>query len=255
MLRSRIIPVLLMKNESLVKTVRFNKFNYIGDPVNTACIFNELEVDELMLLDIRASISNYDPKFKILKEIAGECFMPLSYGGGIKNLVQAEYIFKLGFEKIVINSEIIINPEFIKSLTNKFGSQAIIGSMDIKKDIFGKYMVYTLSGTKKTKYSPIEYAQYIESLGFGEILLTNIDKEGTWNGFDIEIVKAVSDTVSIPVIAHGGAGSETDVSLALKNGNASAVALGNLVTYQKKNMGVLINFSETLKKLITLSNL
>lgn len=249
MLRPRIIPVLLMKNESLVKTIRFNKFNYIGDPINTATIFNELEVDELMLLDIRSSVSGYDPKFDTLKEIASECFMPLSYGGGIKNLNHAEKIFNIGYEKILLNYSIYKYPEFIKNLTNKYGSQAIIGSMDIKRDIFGNYRVYSLSGRKKICNNPIVWAKHIESLGCGEILLTNIEREGTWNGFDIELIKSISDKVSIPVIAHGGAGNEKDVEKAIHLGNASAVALGNLVTYQKRDMGVLINFSEELTKI------
>jgi imidazole glycerol-phosphate synthase subunit HisF len=249
MLRSRVIPVLLMKDKSLVKTIKFKKYNYIGDPVNTACIFNELEVDELMILDIRASVFNEEPKFKILKEIAEECFMPLSYGGGIKSMDHAKYIFKVGFEKIVINSETFANPKLVRNMCKEFGSQAIIGSMDIKRNIFGKYKVFTYSGTKKTNFNPVEYAEYLTELGFGEILLTNINNEGTWKGFDINIIREVSDHVSIPVIAHGGAGSQYDIISAINNGHASAVALGNLVTYQKKNMGVLINFNESFKKI------
>ena len=247
MLRTRIIPVLLIRNDSLVKTIKFKKFNYVGDPINTACIFNELEVDELMILDIRASVLKQEPNFKILKEIAGECFMPLSYGGGIKSMKNAQDIFKLGFEKIVINSNSFSNPELIKEMSKEFGSQALIGSIDIKKNLFGSYKVYSFSGTKKTNFNPVEWAQYLSELGFGEILLTNINQEGTWNGFDIDIIKSVSDNISIPLIAHGGAGNECDVTAAIKYGHASAVALGNLVTYQKKNMGVLINFSNSFK--------
>lgn len=246
MLKPRIIPVLLMKNDSLVKTICFNKFNYIGDPINTASIFNELEVDELMLLDIRSSLLGYGPKFETLKEIASECFMPLSYGGGIKNLDHAELIFNLGFEKLILNYSIFDNPELIKSLTKKYGSQAVVGSMDVKKDLFGKYKVYTLSGRKKIHNHPVEWAKYIETLGCGEILLTNIDKEGTWDGFDLELIKSISNNVSIPVICHGGAGSIKDVKEAINYGNASAVALGSLVLYQKKNMGVLINLPDEL---------
>lgn len=249
MLRKRVIPILLMKDKSLVKTIKFKKYNYVGDPVNTACIFNELEVDELMVLDINASLLKKEPNFKALEEIAGECFMPLSYGGGIKNIDHAKKIFKLGFEKIVINSGVFINPDLIIELSKEFGSQALIGSMDIKKNIFGKYKVFSFSGSKNTNLDPTKHAENLTKLGFGEILLTNINREGTWKGFDIDIIKKVSDNVSIPVIAHGGASSLQDVIRAMNDGHASAVGLGNLVTYQKKGMGVLINFNDFFQKI------
>jgi len=245
MLQTRIIPCLLLKDDSLVKTVNFKKPGYIGDPVNTARIFNELEVDELVLLDISATNNNRKPNFKILAELANECFMPLAYGGGINNFEDAKKIFKIGIEKIIINSVTFTNPSLIKQLAEHFGNQAIVVSIDIKKNMFGNYQVYSNSGTKKQKVDPIAWAQELEQLGAGEILLTAIHQDGTWKGFDINIIEKISNAVNIPVIANGGASSIEDIGKAVKVGGASAVSLGSMVVYQNKGMGVLVNFPNT----------
>jgi len=242
LLQTRIIPCLLLKDESLVKTVNFKKPAYIGDPVNTARIFNELEVDELVLLDISATNNNRKPDFKILAELANECFMPLAYGGGINNFEDAKKIFKIGIEKIIINSVTFTNPSLITQLSEHFGNQAIVVSIDVKKNMFGKYQVYSNSGTKKQKVDPVAWAQKLEQLGTGEILLTAIHQEGTWNGFDIDLLEKVSNAVNIPVIANGGAASINNIVKAVKQGCASAVCLGSMVVYQNKGMGVLVNF-------------
>jgi imidazole glycerol-phosphate synthase subunit HisF len=242
MILTRVIPCLLLENQSLVKTVNFKKPAYIGDPVNTARIFNELEVDELVLLDIAATNNNRKPDFKILAELANECFMPLAYGGGINNFEVAKKIFQIGIEKVVINSIAFSKPSFITELAEHFGNQAIVASIDVKKNMFGKYQVFSNSGKKKQKIDPVVWAQELESLGAGEILLTAIHQEGTWKGFDIDIIKKISNAVSIPVIANGGASSLEDIEKAVKNGYASAVSLGSMVVYQKKGMGVLVNF-------------
>lgn len=242
MLQTRIIPCLLLKNDSLVKTVNFKKPAYIGDPVNTARIFNELEVDELVLLDISATNKNRKPDFKILAELANECFMPLAYGGGVNNFKDAKKIFQIGIEKIVINSYTFENPQFITQLAEHFGNQAIVASIDVKKNMFGKYQVFSNSGTKKQKVDPVLWAQELERLGAGEILLTAIHQEGTWKGFDISIIEKISNAVNIPVIANGGASSIEDIDKAVKQGYASAVSLGSMVVYQSKGMGVLVNF-------------
>tara|TARA_Y100000385_G_scaffold269915_1_gene308444 strand:- start:689 stop:1450 length:762 start_codon:yes stop_codon:yes gene_type:complete len=253
MLQTRIIPCLLLREDSLVKTVNFKKSCYIGDPVNTARIFNELEVDELVLLDILATNNNRKPNFNILEELANECFMPLAYGGGINDFEDAKRIFQIGIEKVVINSIAFSKPTFITELADHFGNQAIVASIDVKKNIFGKHQVYSNSGTKKQKVEPVVWAQKLEQLGAGEILLTAIHQEGTWSGFDINIIKKISNAVNIPVIANGGASSIGDIRKAIKEGQASAVGLGSMVVYQKKGMGVLVNFpdrhklSETLK--------
>ena len=247
MLQTRIIPCLLLKDDSLVKTVNFKKPAYIGDPVNTARIFNELEVDELTLLDISATSNKKKPNFKILAELANECFMPLAYGGGINDFEDAKKIFQIGIEKVIINSIAFSKPAFITELAEHFGNQAIVASIDVKKNMFGKYQVFSNSGTKKQKVDPVDWAQELEQLGAGEILLTAIHQEGTWMGFDINIIEKISNAVNIPVIANGGASSIEDIGKAVKQGNASAVSLGSMVVYQNKGMGVLVNFPDTEK--------
>ena len=247
MLQTRIIPCLLLKDDSLVKTVNFKKPAYIGDPANTARIFNELEVDELTLLDISATNNKKKPNFKILAELANECFMPLAYGGGINDFEDAKKIFQIGIEKVIINSIAFSKPAFITELAEHFGNQAIVASIDVKKNMFGKYQVFSNSGTKKQKVDPVAWAQELEQLGAGEILLTAIHQEGTWNGFDINIIEKISNAVNIPVIANGGASSIEDIGKAVKKGNASAVSLGSMVVYQNKGMGVLVNFPDTEK--------
>lgn len=244
MLKTRVIPALLLKNESLVKTVKFQNPSYIGDPVNTVRIFNELEVDELAFLDIMASKNKKEPNFKILEEIANECFMPLSYGGGITSFQHAQKIFNIGFEKIVLNTSCHTNPKLIHSIANVYGSQSVIVSIDVKRSFFGSYSVWSHCGTKNTKKNPKDWAKTVEDLGAGEILLTSINQEGTWSGFDLDLIKEITDLVSIPVIAHGGAGNLEDIENVVKKSNASAVAIGSLVVFQKKGMGVLVNFPD-----------
>lgn len=244
MLRTRIIPTLLLKESSLVKTIKFDKFNYIGDPINTCRIFNELEVDELCFLDILASKEGRDPNYAILKEISIECFMPLSYGGGVNSLEKAEKVFTIGFEKVVINSASFTHPKLIGEIAKVFGNQAVVVSIDVKKSFFGKYEVYGMHGSINHKKNPAEWAKELENLGAGEILLNNIDREGTWKGFDTDLIQMVSNATQLPVIAQGGAGSIQDIEQAVKVGHASAVALGSMVVYQQKDMGVLVNFPD-----------
>lgn len=244
MLRTRIIPALLLRNESLVKTVRFGKFTYVGDPCNTVRIFNELEVDELLFLDITATREKRSPNLKVLAEIANECFMPLGYGGGIRSVSTAKSIFDIGFEKVAVNSCAVEQPKIIGELAKQYGSQAVIVSIDVKRNLWGRHQVRSHAGKKNTKRDPVEWAKEVESLGAGEILLTSIDREGTWEGFDLELVKSVTDAVNIPVIAHGGAGTVKNIGDVVKRAGASAVALGSMVVFQKKGMGVLVNFPE-----------
>ena len=244
MLRTRVIPALLLRDESLVKTVRFGKFTYVGDPCNTVRIFNELEVDELVFLDITATTEQRTPNLELLADIANECFMPLGYGGGIRSVEQAQAILRIGFEKIVVNSHAVENPDFITQLSRRFGSQAVIVSIDVKRSALGRHHVYTRAGTRNEHLDPVEWAQRAEALGAGEILLTSIDREGTWAGFDVELVRSVTTAVRIPVIAHGGAGRLSDIRTAVVQGGASAVALGSMVVFQKKGMGVLVNFPD-----------
>lgn len=247
MLRTRVIPCLLLKNESLVKTVKFREYNYIGDPINTVRIFNELEVDELMFLDIFASKENRDINFKILQDIANECFMPLSYGGNIKSLEDAKRIFEIGFEKVVINSNAYQNLQLIKEISNYFGVQSIVGSLDIKENFWGDKKLYSHHARKKQNIDIIQWAKELESAGVGEILVTSVDKEGSWEGYDCELIKSITDAVQVPVIANGGCGTVEHIADVVKEGNASACAVGSMVVFQKKGMGVLVNFPDRRK--------
>lgn len=244
MLRSRIIPVLLLRNESLVKTVRFDKFSYVGDPCNTVRIFNELEVDELIFLDIMASRDGKSPNLRLLAEIADECFMPLAYGGGIRTFDQAKSVFDIGFEKVALNSHALNNPRLITDIADHYGSQAVIVSIDVKKKLLGGETVKNMGGSVNTYLDPVVWARKAEKLGAGEILLTSIDSEGSWQGFDVESVAEVASAVNIPLIAHGGAGSMDDIAKVITEAKASAVGLGSMVVFQKKGMGVLVNFPD-----------
>lgn len=238
----RIIPVLLLQDGGLYKTVRFGKDNYVGDPINTVKIFNEKEADELVLLDYHASLEKRAPDFGKIAEIAGEAFMPMAYGGGIASLEQARKVFDGGFEKVVLNSVLFNNLSIIREIGNIYGAQSVVASVDVKKNLFGKQKVYSVSGTRKTDLDPVEWAKALEEAGAGEIFLNSVDRDGTWEGYDIPLIKAVSNAVSIPVIACGGAGSMADFEKAVREGGASAVAAGSMFVYQRKGMGVLVNF-------------
>lgn len=244
MLRTRIIPTLLLRNASLVKTERFGRFQYIGDPCNTVRIFNELEVDELVFVDITATREGRRPNLSVLQDIADECFMPLSYGGGIRAFEDAKSIFEIGFEKVILNSHAVADPGLISRIADHYGSQAVVASIDMRRTLFGSPRVFTHGGKKRTRHSPVEWAKEAESRGAGEILLTSIDREGTWQGLDCELISTITREVSIPVIAQGGAGTIEHIAQAVKLGGASAVAVGSMVVFQKKGMGVLVNFPD-----------
>ncbi len=245
MLQTRIIPCLQLIDESLVKAVQFDKYGYIGDPCNTVRIFNELEVDELCFLDIRASRENRAPNYKILQDISDECFMPLSYGGGITTFEQAKKIFSIGFEKVILNTQAFRNTNLITEISTHFGVQAVVVSIDFKKQ-GSHYNAYINDGKEKINENVLTYIKRLENAGAGEILLTSMDREGTWSGFDIDFIKHITSNTKLPVIAHGGGGSIDDVSAVVKEGAASAVALGSMLVFQKKGMGVLVNFPNKL---------
>lgn len=242
MLAVRVMPCLLYRNDGLVKTVKFKNPAYVGDAVNAVKIFNEKEVDELVFLDITASAENRAPDLSVIEKIASECFMPLTYGGGINSVEQVRQILRVGVEKVSFNSAAINNPQVVTDTAKAFGTQCVVASVDVRRNFWGKYEVYANRGTHGAKVNPVDFSRRMEDAGAGEILLTAIDREGTWQGFDIDLIKKVSDAVKIPVIAHGGAGTLGHIEDAVKLGGASAVALGSMVVYQKKGMGVLINF-------------
>lgn len=241
MLRTRLIPCLQLRKGSLVKTRRFGAFEYIGDPANTCRIFNECEVDELAIVDIHASVEGRGPDFKVLEEVAEECFMPVAYGGGITAIDQAERVLRLGMEKVIVGTAGYSDPALLAGIADAFGSQCVIAAIDVAgRD--GHWHCRARSATRATGQTPVEWARRVEEAGVGEILLTSIEQEGTWEGFDQGLISAVSEAVSIPVIAHGGAGKAADIVDAVATSGASAVALGSMVVFQKRDMGVLVNF-------------
>lgn len=241
MKNTRVIPCLLMRGSGLVKTVKFRNAQYVGDAINTVRIFNEKEVDELIFLDIMATKNNKEPNYKLISEIASECFMPFTYGGGVKNFDQIKKILSSGAEKISINSAFYQNESLITKAANHFGSQSIIFSMDVKRGILGSYSVYSSNGRNKQKGSPVDIARKAELAGAGEILLNAICNDGVMMGYDTNLIEEVTNAVSIPVIACGGAGCLADYRKAVNSG-ASAVAAGSLMVYQGKNRSVLTSY-------------
>lgn len=244
MLRVRVIPCLLLMGGALVKTRRFRSPVYIGDPVNSVRIFNELEVDELAFLDISATREGRTPDFERLSQIANECFMPLSYGGGVASLRTAERLFAMGFEKVVVNSACFPRGRLVTELASRFGAQAVVASVDVRHSVWRGYRVHTVSGSRNTNRCPVEWAREMESRGAGEILLTSIDREGTWEGFDLRLTAAVADAVTVPVIANGGAGTVSHIGDVVQKGHASAVTLGSMVVFQGPGRGILVSFPD-----------
>ncbi|HXG70779.1 MAG TPA: HisA/HisF-related TIM barrel protein [Gemmatimonadaceae bacterium] len=243
MLRPRLIPSLLLHDGSIVKTTKFRSLRYIGDPANTCRIFNELCVDELALLDISATIDGRGPDLPLLKELASECFMPLSYGGGIDSVEVAGRVLELGFEKIIVNTAALRKPQLIEDIAVAFGSQSLVASVDVKRTRWRRQQTcWGASATVDARKKPLEWARRLEDLGAGEILLTRVEREGTWTGLDVGLVRSVTEALSIPVIAQGGAGNISHVREALDHGGASAVAVGSMVVFQKMGAGVLVNF-------------
>lgn len=238
----RIIPCLLLRDNGLVKTVKFKESTYLGDPINTIKIFNEKEVDEILFLDIDATKAKKDPPYELIRKISGECFMPFGYGGGIRSLDQIEKIIKSGAEKVVINTKAFLDKDFIREAVKHFGSSTIVLSADVKKDIFRKYKVYIEGGTRNTGKDPVDYAAEIEDMGAGEMLLTSIDRDGTMLGYDIELLRIVSAKIKIPVIACGGAGKIEDFRSAIIEGGAAAAAAGSFFVFHGKRRAVLITY-------------
>jgi len=236
------MPCLLMSNGALVKTERFKNPTYVGDPVNAVRIFNQKEVDELVLLDIEATTHHRGIDYETLEKVVSECFMPICYGGGVNTLEDMRRLFSLGVEKISLGAAAFENPDLIRQASAEFGNQAIVVTLDVKKGMLGGYSVRTHQGKKDARVNPVEAARNMEKLGAGEILLNSIDRDGTWSGFDLKLIHDVTNAVGLPVIACGGAGSLQDVRSAVSEGGASAVAIGSMAVFQGKDLGVLIKF-------------
>jgi cyclase len=241
MIRPRVIPCLLLKDKGLVKTVKFKDPRYLGDPINIVRIFNDKEVDELIFLDIRATLEDRPPPFDTLLNITSECFMPLGYGGGIRTLDDVKKLLAIGIEKIVLNTSAVHAPALVRAAADYAGSQAIVISMDIRKSIFGKYELYTHSGRKATGRDPVAFAVEMEKQGAGELFVNSIDRDGTMQGYDLELIRRVANAVQVPVVACGGAGTIQDLADAIRSG-ASAAAAGSLFVFQGPLKGVLISY-------------
>lgn len=235
------IPVLLLRGDGLVKTVRFKDPKYVGDPINAVRLFNDLEVDELIFLDIEATAKGREPPFERIAEIASEAFMPICYGGGVTSFEQARRLFKSGVEKVALTTALVENPGLVREIADTFGEQAVVAGIDVKRDLFGRQRAMIRAGGAKTGTDPVELAKRAAELGAGEILIQSVDRDGTYQGYDLELVKAVGAAVSIPVIAAGGAGELKHLRQAIDAG-ASAAAAGSLFVYKGPHRAVLINY-------------
>jgi cyclase len=242
MFRPRIIPILLLKDLALVKSIGFKSFKYIGDPINAVKIFNDLKADELVFLDIKATKENRLVSLDFVKNVGEEANMPFAVGGGIRTIEDIRKIIGAGAEKVVINSYASENPDFIKEAADAFGSSTIVVCIDVKKKLFGGLQTWILNGTKSTKYSPIDFAKLMEEKGAGEIIIQSIEKDGTMEGYDLDLIRSISESVSIPVVALGGAGKIKDLEDAYKLSFANGLAAGSLFVYQSTKRGVLINY-------------
>lgn len=241
MRRIRVIPALLVQNGGLVKSVKFRDHKYVGDPINAVKIFNEKEVDELVILDISATLEERGPNMTQIKGLASEAFMPMGYGGGITKLEEINELIAAGIEKVIINMSAFKNPGLVSEAARYVGSQSIVVSMDVRKNFWGKYKVYVRNGSKNTNLDPVQFAKQMVSEGAGELLLTSIDKDGTYSGYDLELIKIVSEAVAVPVVAMGGADQLSDFVKAV-NAGASAVSAASMFVFQRPHRAVLISY-------------
>jgi cyclase len=248
MLAPRIIPCLLVHNKGLVKTVKFKDAKYVGDPINAVKIFNEKESDELMVLDIDATVQNREPDYKMIENLATECRMPLCYGGGIKTVEQATRIFNLGVEKIAISSAAVENPKLLSDIAKEVGNQSVVVVIDVKKKMFGGYDVYTHNGTKKTKIDLEKFISELQSLGVGEIVMNSIDNDGIMNGYDLSLIEKIKPLIEVPMTVLGGAGSLNDIKTLIEKFGIIGCASGSLFVFKGKYRAVLINYPKSLEK-------
>lgn len=242
MLRPRIIPCLLVKDKGLVKTVNFKDPKYVGDPINAVRIFNEKEVDELMILDIDATAENREPDYKMIEHWASECRMPLCYGGGIKTVEQARKIFALGVEKVALSSAALLNPTLVSEISESVGSQSVVIVIDVKKKLFGGYEIAIFNGKKTINKNLFSFIEEMENKGAGEIIINHIDLDGTMKGYDLTLAEKVRERTSLPLTILGGAGSLEDIGMLVKKFKIIGAAAGSLFVFKGKYKAVLINY-------------
>lgn len=250
MLRPRIIPSLLVHKKGLTKTIKFGEGKYVGDPINAVRIFNEKEVDELIVIDIDATVENREPDYNMIKNLAAECRMPFCYGGGVKTVEQVKKIINLGAEKVAISSVAIENPNIIKAMAKAVGNQSIVVVLDVKKiGLFGKYELFTYNGKKKANISLSQFAKLAEANGAGEILLNSIDNDGVMKGYDLALIDKIRESVSLPMTVLGGAGSLSDIRKVIDKYGIIGVAAGSLFVFKGIYKAVLINYPNLEEKI------
>lgn len=228
MLKHRVLPLVLLSGYNVVKSINFSTYRTLGNPITICRIYEGRGVDELVLLDIRATIEQRGPNLDIIRDISGECFMPLTIGGGVTNVEQVRKILRAGADKVAVNSSAVENPQLVTDIAREFGSQCCMVSIDAKRNADGRYMVFTHGGKRSTGISPVDWAQEVETLGAGEILLNSIDRDGTMQGYDIDLLKSVTEVVSIPVVAASGAGKPEHFSQVFRDAHVSAVAAASI---------------------------
>lgn len=249
MLRPRLIPCLLVKNGGLVKTVRFGEPKYVGDPINAVRIFNEKEVDEIIVLDINAARERREPNYALIRSLAAECRMPLCYGGGVRSVEQFQRLVSLGVEKVAISSAAVETPDLVVEAAEKVGSQSVAVIMDVKKVASeGSYRVFTYNGTKNTGLDPVDFAKRMDVLGVGEIIVNSIDRDGAMEGYDLDLIKCVRVATNRPMTVLGGAGSLQDITVVLKEVGRIGVAAGSLFIFKGVYRAVLINYPTRAEK-------
>lgn len=244
MFRPRIIPVLLLKNQVLVKSIAFNPCRYIGDPINAVKLFNDLRADELVFLDIMATKENRSVSIDFVKKVGDETNMPFAVGGGIKTINEIKQILNAGAEKVILCTNAALNPEFVREAANTFGSSTIVVCIDVKKKIFKGVQTWIKNGKESTGFSPEDFAKLMEEKGAGEIIIQSIERDGMMTGYDVNLVKKISETVSIPVVALGGAGNLAHLKEAYTEGFANGLGAGSFFVFKGQNKGVLINYPE-----------
>lgn len=243
MFRPRVIPVVLLDRDGhAVKTIGFSKRIDLGDPVNTVNLFNAFRVDELVLLDIDATTSGRPINFELVRDIASEAKMPFSVGGGVRSLDDIRRLLSLGAEKVVLSSAAVERPAFVREAADRFGSSSIIVCIDVRKPFLRSEAVCVASGRRRTEHSPLEFARLMERMGAGELIIQSIDRDGSMNGYDAQLLTSISDAVSVPVIALGGAGRFDDLTSLYRSSSVSALAAGSLFVFQNKDRGVLVNY-------------
>ena len=249
MLRPRIIPCLLIHNGGLVKTVNFGNPKYVGDPINAVRIYNEKEVDELMVLDIDATVRGAQPDYQLISHLASECRMPLCYGGGVRTVAQIERIISLGVEKVAVSSAVVENPSLISDAASRVGSQSMVAVIDVKKSgLLRRQEVVTHNGSRRTGLNPIVFARQMVDLGAGEIVINSVDRDGEMMGYDLNLIEQVRQAVHLPLTVLGGAGSIDDVKELISRYGIIGAAAGSLFVFKGRYRAVLINYPNHAEK-------